>query len=212
MSTDPYSFREQLARSKARRQDSDIDTLRLMFPRSARVSKTTAAEDRAGVDYHIILRRGARLLVDAKSREQGCARWWNGSPELALEIWSVKPGGLYRTPPAQQKTGWTLDESSDVDLILFTFDGADHEYAYVRSLPLLREVFRRHAREWQARYKTDIQCSRYGNLRWQSECVFVPLPVVDDAIRQVSRSCRNSIARAEPTPCIVAPAGPALAG
>jgi hypothetical protein len=176
-----YDFDERLAFSKARRQDSDIDTLRAMFPTCLSVTKTSEAEDRAGTDYVVQLRRGARLLVDAKARDRGCRQYWKAGPEVALEIWSVKPGGKYGRRCGV--TGWTLDESKEIDLILFTFDPADHAFAYVRPLPLLRETFRRNYGDWITTYKSDTQDSAY----WESQCLFVPLVVVDQAIEAMSR-------------------------
>lgn len=178
-----YYFGERLAFSKARRQQWDEATLQELFPKCVGVEKTGVEMDRAGVDYVVTLRRGARLSVDAKARDVGCRRWWRSGPEIALEVWSVKPGGKYQTPPGRAKTGWTLDESKNVDLILFTFHPDDHEFAYARPLPLLREAFRRNLRAWGAVYKTDIQDSG----KWESECVFVPLRVVDAAITAVAR-------------------------
>lgn len=177
-----YELDERLAFSKARRQESDIGTLRAMFPAALSVSKTSEAEDRAGTDYLIELRRGARLKVDAKARDRGCMRYWRAGPEVALEVWSVKPRGN-----GTGKTGWALDESKEIDLILFTFDPADHAFAYIRPLPLLRETFRRNYSAWRGLYKRDTQTSRADWGSWESECVFVPLAIVDQAIEAMSR-------------------------
>lgn len=178
-----YEFDERLAFSKGRRQESDLETLRAMFPTCASVTKTSEADDRAGTDYVITLRRGAQLKVDAKSRDSGCRQYWKRGPEVALEIWNVRAGGKYRVPPGRAKVGWTLDEAKEIDLILFTFDLTDHAFAYVRPLPLLREAFRRNFRGWKEQYRTAVQDSH----RWESECVFVPLLTVDQAIEVVSR-------------------------
>lgn len=186
-----YYFDERLAFSKARRQQWDEATLKELFPKSVSVEKTGVELDRAGVDYVVTLRRGARLSVDAKARDVGCQRWWRSGPEVALEVWSVKPGGKYQTPRSRAKAGWTLDESKNVDLILFTFHPDDHEFAYARPLPLLREAFRRNLSDWSAAYKTDVQDSG----RWESECVFVPLRVVDEAIATLA--CVRLVAPSE---------------
>lgn len=178
-----YYFDERLAFSKARRQQWDEATLKKLFPECVSVQKTGVEMDRAGVDYVVTLRRGARLSVDAKARDVGCRRWWRAGPEVALEVWSVRPDGKYRTQRSKAKAGWTLDESKNVDLILFTFHPDDHEFAYTRPLPLLREAFRRNCKAWSAAYKTDVQDSG----EWESECVFVPLQVVDEAITAVAR-------------------------
>lgn len=183
-----YDFFEQMAFSKGRRQESDIDTLQAMFPSSVSVIKTDEEQDRAGTDYVITLRRGARLMVDAKSRAGGCSRFWRHGPEVALEMWSVLPGGKYGIPDGEARVGWTLDESKEIDLILFTFDPDDHVFAYVRPFPLLREAFRRNYRDWRREHKAAPQdnVSPRGSY-YQSECVFVPLLIVDQAIEAVSR-------------------------
>jgi hypothetical protein len=178
-----YDFNERLIFSKGRRQDSDIETLRAMFPASCSVIKTSEEQDRAGTDYIITLRRGAQLRVDAKSRDAGCRQYWQRGPEVALETWSVRPDGCYGTPQDRARVGWTLDEAKEIDLILFTFDPRDHVFAYVRPLPLLREAFRRNFGDWRKEYKTATQDSDH----WESECVFVPLLVLDQAIEAVSR-------------------------
>lgn len=187
LSSSARDFYEDLATSKAQRQESDIDTLKSMFPTCAGIAKTSQAEDKAGTDYVITLRRGARLKVDAKSRNPGCRQFWKAGPEVALEVWAVMPGGRFNTPHEKRKTGWTLDESKEIDLILFTFDPADHQFAYVRALPLLRETFRRNYGEWYAEYRHELQTTRMGSLFYQSECLFVPLVIVDQAIEAMSR-------------------------
>lgn len=180
-----YDFDERLGFSKARRQDTDIETLQAMFPTCLSVTKTGEAEDRAGTDYVIVLRRGAKLKVDAKARDEGCSYYWRAGPEIALEIWSVKPDEQHDL--RHSKTGWTLDESKEIDLILFTFDRADHEFAYVRPLPLLRETFRRNFGDWRQQYKSKTQKTVRGTRSWQSECIYVPLVVVDEGIEAMSR-------------------------
>lgn len=179
-----YDFAERLAFSKALRQQSDEATLKVLFPQCVSVAKTDTDTDRMGVDYVVTLRRGARLLVDAKARDSGCCRYWRSGPEVALETWSVRPGGKYAMPQHKAKVGWTLDESKDVDLILFTFHPDDHKFAYVRPLPLLRQAFHHNYLPWLERFKVDVQDSR----EWESACVFVPLRIVDQAIADVSKT------------------------
>lgn len=183
-----YDFGDDLAFSKGERQESDLATLRTMFPRAVSVIKTDEADDRAGTDYIVTLRRGARVKVDAKARRPGCREHWRAGPEVALEVWNVLPGGKYRTPMNSARVGWTLDESKEIDLILFTFDQADHKFAYIRPLPQLREAFRRNCCDWCRTFKTDTQTTCWDTRNWQSECVFVPLVEVDLAIDAVSRS------------------------
>jgi hypothetical protein len=149
-----------------------------MIPRCQQVTKTDTDQDRQGVDYIAHLRGGDQLFVDAKARDKGASRYWRAGPELALEVWSVRPCG---TSPGV--LGWTLTDAKHVDLILFTFDPIDSDDAFLISFPLLRAAFLRNGKAWQARFKTGFQDS--GS--WESECLFVPIDVVIGAINGVSR-------------------------
>jgi len=192
-----YPFFERLAWSRSARQESDIQTLHAMIDGCVRVEKTNEQLDKLGVDYVVTLRNGATLLVDAKARERGCSRYWyNGMPEVALEIWSVKPDPVNRST---SKTGWTLCEKKQTDLILFTFDASDCAEAFLVSYQLLRIAFRRHLKLWKA---AGLRVATQSSGSWQSECIFVPwnsqfgTPGVEEAIIAVQR---GKTATAEPT-------------
>lgn len=176
-----YSFTERLAWSRSARQGTDIETLRAMIPGCVRVEKTDERLDKLGVDYVVTLRDGATLLIDAKAREQGCSRYWyNGMPEVALELWSVK----------HEKIGWTLCEKKQTDFILFTFDPSDYAEAFLVSYQLLRIAFERHLALWKA---AGFRVATQSSGRWESECIFVPwntqfgTPGVEEAINAVQR-------------------------
>lgn len=179
-----YSFSEMLTYSRGMREQTDALTIQGMIDGCAQVVKTGLAEDRAGVDYVATLRNGATILIDAKTRTPGCSKYWRQGPELALEIWSVKPGGKYGTPAARQKTGWTLCESKNVDYILFTFDPIDARDVFLYPYQLLRMTFRRMLPQWRLAYKNDVQDSH----EWESQCVFVPESVVWNALRNSMRA------------------------
>jgi hypothetical protein len=132
--------------------------------------------DRLGIDYIASLRGGAQVYIDAKARDVGCSQWWKGEPELALEDWSV-----VRENGNPGKVGWTLDESKQTNLVLFTFDPEDTQLCYLVSFQLLRVAFRRNYNPWLRQYKQDTQQSP----GWRSHCVFVPVSVVFDAICDV---------------------------
>jgi len=173
-----HQFGELLAFSRAARGRADVDALRALFPGCVRVATATDEMDRAGVDYVVELRGGAQVYVDAKARRAGCSRFWGDGPELALEVWSVMPG-----PGVDGKVGWTLNESTNVDYILFTFDPADCGEAYLFAFQLLRLAFRGHFPQWRRAYREDVQDS--GG--WRSMAVYVPLAAVQEAVAEVSR-------------------------
>jgi hypothetical protein len=179
-----YSFTEQLAFSRGIREQTDIETLEAMIDGSVCIEKTDEETDRRGVDYIVTLRKGAKILIDAKTRAVGCNRYWRNGPEVALEDWSVLPGGKYRMPENRARTGWTLCEEKVTDLILFTFDSRDCDEVFLVSYQLLRMAFHRNFHDWRRRFKNDTQDS--GS--WESHCIFIPIDVVFDAMNDVCRS------------------------
>jgi hypothetical protein len=181
--------------SRGQRETTDLETLKAHIPGCVSVEKTGEALDRLHIDYVAYLRRGAVLHIDGKTRRKGAAKYWkafrpgrkgvaDGEPDLAIEVWSV-------TPQEEQvgRVGWTLDESSDTDLILYTFDSADTNEFFLLSFPLLRIAARQCYKSWLARFRDYPQYSRSstGKVLWQSQCCFVPAQIVQDAIRSVER-------------------------
>lgn len=175
-------FQEHLNFSRGVREKTDIETLRSMIPGAVRVEKTDTDTDKLGIDYRVRLRRGAVINVDAKARDAGCSRYWTdrrhgaskGEPDLALEIYSVVPNNGKRG-----KVGWTLNESSDVDLILFTFDPSDYEFAFLVGFQNLRIAFREFLPLWMKWYPPPPPQNSGG---WMSQCIFVPETVVHQAM------------------------------
>ena len=140
-----------------------------------RVDQAGVADDKNGIDYWATLRNGARVGIDHKLREKGAARYWRwGVPELAMEVWSVKP-----TPGRPGKTGWTLDESKNTDYVLYSFHDEDSDSAYLLPFQLLRLAFRLHCADWLKEYHAKDQDS--GG--WKSQAIFVPAPVVLTAVQ-----------------------------
>ena len=171
-----HDFSENLAYSKGVREQTDVATIQRLIAGCVRVEKTCEAQDRAGVDYIATLRRGAKVLIDAKTRKAGCGRHWREGPELALETYSVLPeNGI------EGKVGWTLCEAKDVDYIFFTFDPADTREVFLYPFQLLRMAFRKNLPRWREKYKLDVQDS--GG--WRSQCVFVPESVAWRSVRDV---------------------------
>jgi hypothetical protein len=176
-------FGSDLSWSLGRRLKSDVATILGILPGCVDVVKAGDAEERLGIDYHAKLRGGAVLHVDCKARKPGAARFWKGAPELALEGYSVLPGGRYNTPAERAKIGWTLSESSLTDLVLYTFHPRDCPDAFLLPFQHLRIAFLTHGPGWYTRYGVKVQDSR----RWESRGVFVPAPVVLEAVAAVCR-------------------------
>lgn len=172
---------ERLQWSYGKQQLSDQQTILQMLPNCVTVLKTTEMLDRRGVDYIARLSGGAEVLIDAKNRDKGCSRFWiNGEPELALERYSVMPGGKYKTPKDREKIGWTLNTRSPVHYIFFKFDATDTDDVYLLPFQLLRKAFRDNGIRWFEICESAIQ----DNGRWESKAVFVPVGKVTDAIRR----------------------------
>lgn len=161
-----------------------IDTIAIkgMIPNCARVLRADRKLDRRGVDYVAELDSGVRLAIDAKARTAGTRKYWSlrggvAEPDLQLETWSVLPDAQNRAV-----IGWTLDPAKLTDLVLFTFDPVDCDRCYLIGFHHLRAAFVAHRQEWGERYKTSSQRSE----RWRSECMFVPVTVVQRAIQRIS--------------------------
>ena len=156
--------------SSLSQQESDIALLKEIIPDCVNVEKTSVAVDRLGVDYIATLSGGATINVDVKYRLPGCSYWWTrGEPELALEISSVQEN---------DKIGWTLNTSTQVDYILFTFDESDCDKSYLIPFQLLRAAFLANKESWIDEYGIKTQKSN----TWTSTAVFVPASIVLAAI------------------------------
>ena len=157
--------------SLGEREQFDISILQRVISKCVTVEKTTEELDRKGIDYIATLENGAEIYIDAKTRRT--VRCVDGSPELALEIWSVKP-----TNGNKGKIGWTLNTETNVDMILYTFPKDKWEYFYLIPFQFLRMAFQANGREWMKKYRRSVQ----ENGTWQSECMFVPAHVVLDSV------------------------------
>jgi hypothetical protein len=188
-----YDFDERLGFSMGARKASDMDTIMALLDGCCSVSPYECRGNDNGIDYIATLRRGAKVNIDVKTREHGCSRFWkNKEPELAIEIWSVMPGGAFSTSSHSARAGWTLDESKSTDLVLYTFNADDSSMAFLLPFQSLRMAARRMARDWMSRFKVDIQSSRRGSLQWQSQAVFVPADAVISAIQATFASTHPS--------------------
>jgi len=175
------NFGEDLHWSQGQVRDTCEATIRDMLTGCVKIEKTDTETDKSGIDYYATLRRGARVGIDHKARRAGCSKFWkDGHDELALETWSVCPSD--ECPKG--KAGWTLDESKQTDYTLHTFDPADSVNCYLIPFQLLRVSFRKHGRTWCEHFRVEKQCS--GG--WYSECVFVPIWCVFEAITEAMES------------------------
>lgn len=184
-----YSFDERLQFSKGRRQQVDIETIRAMIPGCIRVVKTNAAQDRRGVDYIATLQGGREIGIDAKSRDAGASRFWRHGPELALEVWSV----LDPVTRKGVKMGWTCSDTTEAEMILFTFAPRDTQAAYLVGFQSLRMAFMYNGRKWLRQYgrngkaREQYTPGRGGRSGYISSCVFVPADVVLRAMMECSQ-------------------------
>lgn len=176
-----YAFGERLEFSKGIVAATSQETIKRLIPGCVSVEIATIEMDKTGVDYIATLRRGAHVFIDHKIRDRGCSHYWKvkadncREPEIALELWSVKPingtGG---------KPGWTLDESKCTHYTLHTFHPSDSAEAFLFPFQLLRKTYCINSKLWNALYPHGIQNSG----RWESECVFIPVGVIFSALRQ----------------------------
>lgn len=153
----------------------DMDLLKKIIPYCVDVQKTTAEVDKTGVDYIATLSSGARINIDAKTREKGSSKFWrHGEPELVLEIFGRIPDKNGKNG----KLGWTLDRSTNVDYILYTFDKSDSDKYYFIPFQMLRTAFIQNHTEWEERYEIKEQL----NEGYVSKAMFVPASIVISAV------------------------------
>ena len=146
--------------------DLDMRLIKNYFPRCVNVKKTDIETDKQGIDYIATLDDGAKIFIDAKTREKGAKRFWkHGVPEIALEIYSNTE---------EKKLGWTLSGSTKAHYILYTFDAAGSDKFYIFPFQILRKVFFENGKCWIEKYGKKLQESD----SWHSQAVFVPDCVV----------------------------------
>lgn len=168
-------WNEKLEYSLGQQQDFDIEILKKHIPSCKSVEKTDLETDKSGVDYVATLSSGAKVFIDAKTREAGASRYWkHGEAELALERWSV----------IDKKIGWTLSTETNVDYILYTFDKSEWDKYYFLPFQLLRKAFIEYGRKWLDEYNDGRQKIQYSD-GWRSAAIFVPASVVVNAIRDI---------------------------
>jgi len=167
--------------SLGERQRVDLEILASVIPNCEEVFKTTPEMDRKGIDYVAVLDGGAVINIDAKARRKGAVRP-GSEPNLALETWSVCPRENQKGKP-----GWTCSRTSDVDLILYTFDRSDTDKFYLIPFQHLRIAFQRNFKAWREKYPL----YRQQNTTWDSEAMFVPASVVLKAVaEQMAWRCK----------------------
>ena len=138
-----YDFAERLAFSRGIAETTHPDTIIKLIPGCVDVQRTSKTEDRRGIDFKAILRRGAELNIDIKSREKGCSKFWQPyrfgqgiEPELALEKYSVAPPSAIENPIVEEpKTGWTLDESKETDYTPTRLRSVGHDRSLSLAIP-----------------------------------------------------------------------------
>ena len=175
-------FDECLERSRGLNGLDDVDAILAFFDGGAVVREASREEERRGIDYVARLDGGAVVFFDAKRRMGSFAKYWRSGPEVALEIWSVCP-----EPGKPGKVGWALDEAKATHYILFTYNPQECAQRFIVPFQLMRVAFKANRATWEKRYKTESrQPNKRGARRWCSSCVFVPVRVMWDAMREAS--------------------------
>lgn len=174
-------FYKDLEFSMGNRQKMDELLIKSAIPNCVSVTKTDVEADKSGIDYYAMLDGGAIINIDAKARRKGAVKKGE-EPLLALEIWSVCP-----TEGNKGKVGWTCSRSTDVDMILYTFDPSEWDKFYLVPFQLLRMAFRCNFLEWRKNYKPRKQ----DNGSYKSEAMFVPASVVLRAVAEQMIYKRN---------------------
>lgn len=173
-----HDFEQKLSFSLGKKEQIDIEMLKKSIYGCTQVIKTDAETDKTGIDYIATLRRGATINIDAKARAKGASKYWkHGEPELALETWNVVP-----MENLDGVVGWTLNEASNADMILYTFDQSDTNKFYLLPFQHLRMSFVTNYNDWKQKYKLFRENSKRGNNYWKSEAIFVPASIVLNAI------------------------------
>src|SRR3990172_4723329 len=174
-----FDFYERLKFSQGICQKEDTETIKKMIVGCIKIVKTNTDDDLTGIDYYAYLRGGREIAIDAKRRDKGASKYWkNGHPELALEIWSAIP-----TEYNKGKTGWTLDESKQTELVLFTFE--DIKICYLISFQLLRIAFIKYYPIWKNKY---FLPKPQNSGKWKSQCIFIPITEIFNAIQDIQKS------------------------
>ena len=182
-----YEFFEKLNYSFEVTSKFDMEVLKQVIPNCRDVRKSSMERDKFGIDYIATLKGGSEVYIDAKTREVGASKWWKyGEPELALETWSVCPGGKYNTPNNLKKPGWSWDSSKLSDLILYTFHPSDTSNAYILPFQHIRMAVHKYMREWIAKYGIKTQETEINGFRYESQAVFIPASVLVEAISDMS--------------------------
>ena len=159
------NFYEKLSYSLGEQQRVDSELLKTCIPNCVSVKKTDTATDKTGIDYVARLDGGAEIYIDAKTRMPGCSRYRKGEPELAIETWSVVEKKI---------PGWTFNEKSDVDYILYTFPKEDYAGYFFIPFQLLRSASIRCYPDWRKRFPKHYQ----QNNGYTTEAMFIPADVI----------------------------------
>lgn len=158
--------------------EKDKQLILKLFPNAVRIVKTPIDKgDDHGIDYYVYLGGGIRYTVDVKRRTKGCRKYWkNGWPDLQMEIWSNKE---------KRQIGWTLDDTKQTDIVIFSYDDSDFEKSIWFWFKELVAVFRMNFRIWYKMYFHKKQTQAQG---FHSLVLFVPFDVVWDTLKKARKS------------------------
>jgi hypothetical protein len=164
-----YNFDDQLRMSEGVGREEDTEAFILSrFPNAIKVERASRSDDKNGTDYWIDMESGERESLDLKARKKDFSVNNPEKDDLALEVWSV----------LNNKVGWTRDTTKRTNWIMWKWD--DTKRYMLLPFPWLCGVFEHNWQEWIKQYKAPIQntVDKWGRIRWQSQCVFVPRQVL----------------------------------
>lgn len=160
-----YGFDERLVMSNGHCVSVDVrDVLLQCIPGAVEVHKSSACNDKIGVDWWVEMAGGRHLAVDGKVREEDWAASHPGEDDLAIETFSVVESSVI---------GWSRDEAKRCDYVLWLWKETGR-YCLV-PFPMLCRVCQDNWESWRETYKVSRQRTpRRDGSHYHSECVFVP--------------------------------------
>lgn len=122
---------------------------------------------RGGIDRVVNLKSGKTLAVDEKVRTKDY-------PDILLERWSDRDRKI---------PGWVQSDLA-CDYIAYAF--IPSQRCYLLPFHELRRAWLQFGRDWAGRYSPVLANNERDGRTWTTECVPVPIPVLKEALIDVS--------------------------
>lgn len=125
--------------------------------------RSDGAGQRLGIDRHVALTNGRTITIDEKVRKKDY-------DDILLERWSDR---------GREKAGW-MQKDLACDYIAYAF--VPSQRCYLLPFQDLRRAWLRFGRQWIRTYRPVLA----ENEGWTTECVPVPISVLQEALRDVA--------------------------